>query len=188
VLLDQKRTRRIVQVVAILTSLAFAGVIFVVIAFVIFGGGGGTQGVNSELISAAQDEVDASPDDPNAWGQLAAAYAADQDFQQAIPAAEKAVELSGGDDYPPVRTLVSLQIQNNNPDGAIAALSDFTAENPDNADAFLQLGTLADQNGRIQLARLSYQRFLVLNPDDSQAPTLRDRIRELEAAATETTG
>lgn len=187
-LLDQKRTRRIVQVVAILTSLAFAGVIFVVIAFVIFGGGGGTQGVNSELIGAAQDRVDAAPNDPDAWGQLAAAYAADQDFVQAIPAAERAVELSGGDDYAPVRTLVSLQIQNNNPDGAIEALAAFTARNPDNADAFLQLGTLADQNARTQLARLSYQRFLVLSPDDTQAPTIRDRIRELESAATETTG
>ena len=35
-LLDQKRTKRTVQVVAVLTSIAFAGVIFVVLGLILF--------------------------------------------------------------------------------------------------------------------------------------------------------
>ena len=71
VLLDQKRTRRMVQVIAILTSLAFAGVIFVVLGLIFFGGGGST--VADHELSDARALVEERPNDADAWERLASA-------------------------------------------------------------------------------------------------------------------
>ena len=51
-LLDQKRTRRTVQVVAIITSVAFLGVIFIVLGLIFLGGGG--QSAEDQILSDAR--------------------------------------------------------------------------------------------------------------------------------------
>jgi predicted Zn-dependent protease len=153
VLLDQKRTRRTVQVVAILTSLAFAGVIFVVLGLIFFGGGG--MSAEDQILSDAKSRVEAQPDNPEAYEELASAYAAKNEFPQAVAAARKAVELTPRD-LDRVQTLVSLQLRAGDTSGAVTTLQDYTAANPRDAEAFLQLGQQAEQAGRIPLARLSY--------------------------------
>jgi tetratricopeptide (TPR) repeat protein len=176
VLLDQKRTRRIVQVVAIFTSIAFAGVIFVVLGLILFGGAG--QSVEEQLLQDARERVEAQPRSPDAWDELASAHAAKGEFDQAIEAAERATELAPRD-FSRLQTLISLQLRSGNQDAAVDALLDFTARNPRNAEAFLQLGQQAEQAGRIDLARLAYQRYLRLAPDDPLAPDVRLRLRAL---------
>lgn len=169
-----------VQVVAIFTSIAFAGVIFVVLGLILFGGGGET--VADQELSDARALVEQRPNDPAAWERLAAAQAApgiDQ-VDEAIVSAEKAVEL-GPNDYRLLQTLISLQIRQERPDQAIAALERFTADNPRNAEAFLQLGQLAEEAGRTPLARLSYQAYLRLSPDDTTAAEVRSRLEGLSA-------
>ena len=179
-LLDQKRTRRAVQVVAVLTSLAFAGVIFVVIGLIFFGGSG--QSLADEQLDEAKTLVAKKPHSPDAWEQLASAYAGTEDFGQAISAAKRAVTL-GPNDFRRLQTLVSLQVRQQDTDGAIATLQGYTARNPNNAQAFLQLGNLADNANRTDLARLSYQAFLRLAPSDSNAAAIRNRVKELNATA-----
>lgn len=175
-LLDQKRTRRIVQIVAIFTSIAFAGVIFVVLGLVLFGGGG--QSVEDQLLSDARGRVQAQPRNPDAWDELASAYAAKGEFDEAMEAAGRAAELAPRD-FSRLQTLISLRLRAGDQGGAVDALQDFTARNPGNAEAFLQLGQQAEQAGRIDLARLSYQRYLQLAPDDSLAQDVRQRLRTL---------
>ena len=182
-LLDQKRTRRTVQVVAILTSVAFAGVIFVVLGLIFFGGGG--ESAEDQLLSEATARVEAEPRNPDAWEQLASAYRAKEEYPEAIDAAERALELAPND-FSRVQVLLQLQLDTGNAAGAIDALQDYTARNPDDADAFLQLGQQAEAAGRTQLAQLSYQTFLRLAPDDPNADAVRERLQQLESGAATT--
>jgi cytochrome c-type biogenesis protein CcmH/NrfG len=184
VLLDQKRTRRTVQVVAIITSLAFAGVIFIVLGLIFFGGGG--QSAEDQLLDDAQARVEQQPQNPEAYEQLASAYAATEDYPQAIAAAQKAVALDRGD-FERVQVLVSLQLQAGQNAAAVESLQDYTAQNPQDADAFLQLGQQAEQVGRVPLARLAYQTFLQLRPDDPNAEAVEDRLDQLSGAGAGTT-
>ncbi len=184
-LLDEKRTKRTVQVVAILTSIAFAGVIFVVLGLILFGGGGET--VADQELSDAQALVEERPNDPAAWERLAAAQAAPgiDRVDDAIVSAQRAVELDP-EDYRLLQTLISLQIRQGRTADAIVALQAFTATSPQNAEAFLQLGQLAEQAGRTPLARLSYQAFLRLAPDDPAAEEVQNRLNGLDDATVTT--
>lgn len=170
-----------VQVVAVFTAVAFAGVAFIVLAFVALGGGENAQeGSNAALVAEAQQDVDANPQDPDAWEDLALAQATNGDFTEALESGRRAAELDPGD-FRRVETLVSLHTQSGNPDGAISALETYTQDNPENPDAFLQLGNLAQRAGRDTLARLSFERFLVLAPDDRNADGVRQQIENIES-------
>jgi tetratricopeptide (TPR) repeat protein len=183
VLLDQKRTRRTVQIIAILTSIAFAGVIFVVLGLILFGGGG--QSAEDQILEDAQSRVEAEPRNPEAYEELASAYAAKGEYPQAIDAAERAVALDR-DDLGRVQVLVSLKLDAGDTAGAVAALQTYTSRNPQDADAFLELGQRAEQANRPDLARLSYAAFLRLRPDDPNAQAVRDRLDQLSGAGATT--
>ena len=176
-LLDQKRTRRTVQIVAILTSLAFGGVIIVVLGLIFFGGGGTSAA--EQVLDDAKARVEAEPRSADAWEELASAYSGNDQPAEAIDAAERAVTLAPRD-YRRVQTLVALKVRGADTAGAIVTLQGFTQANPGNAEAFLQLGQLAENAGRTDLARLSYQRFLQLEPDDRLAEDVRARLDELD--------
>lgn len=177
-LLDQKRTKRTVQVVAILTSLAFGGVIIVVLGLIFFGGGGTSPA--EQVLNDAKARVEEHPNNPDAWEELASAYSGDDQPAEAIKAAEKAVSLAPRD-LRRIQTLVALQVRASQQGAAVETLQGFTERNPGNAEAFLQLGQLAEQAGRTDLARLSYQRFLQLAPDDRLAEEVEARLQKLAA-------
>ncbi len=176
-LLDQKRTKRTVQIVAILTSIAFAGVIFVVLGLILFGGGESPEEV---AVADARERVEASPRDADEWAGLASAHLGAEQYDEAIAAAERAVELAPSD-IRIVQTLVTVQTEAGRNDAAIETLQGFTSRNPRNAEAFLQLGQMAQAAGRTQLARLSYQTFLRLAPDHSLAESVREALDGLAA-------
>lgn len=182
-LLDEKRTKRIVRIVAILTSVAFAGVGAIVIALVIFGG---TPSASEQLVKDARSEVEARPNDAEAWNRLASAYLADGKNPEALEAAEKAVDLAPRD-FGNTQVLVSVLDRLGDPDGQITALQDFTKLVPDEPQAFLQLGQLAQQQGRNPLARLSYAAYLNLNPEGATADAVREALDGLTQPATATT-
>lgn len=176
-LLDQKRTRRTVQVVAILTSLAFGGVIIVVLGLIFFGGGG--PSATEQVLDEAKARVEREPRNPDAWEELASAYSGNEQPAEAVDAAERAVSLAPRD-FRRIQTLVALKVRGSDTAGAIATLQTFTQDNPRESEAFLQLGQLAENAGRTDLARLSYQRFLQLEPDDRLAREVRERLAELD--------
>jgi cytochrome c-type biogenesis protein CcmH/NrfG len=176
VLLDQKRTRRMVQVVSVLTSLAFAGVIFVVLGLIFFGGGGTT--LADEQLSTAKSLVQKQPKSADAWEQLASAYAGKSQFGEATAAATKASALDPGN-FRRLQTLVSLQVRQKNTSAAIDTVQKYTAKHPDNAEAFVQLAQLAESGGKTALSRLSYQTFLRLAPNDPNATAIRAHLKTL---------
>jgi tetratricopeptide (TPR) repeat protein len=179
VLLDQKRTKRIVQVVAILTSIAFAGVIFVVLAVVLLGGGASPE---RDQVNEQRALVEREPDNADAWQQLASAHIAAGDTQEAIDAAQRSVELAPSS-FRNVSTLVLALQEAGQNEAAVDALQRFTAANPENSEAFLQLGVSAAAIGRNQIARLSFQRYLQLEPDSARAEFVQQQIAQLNGTA-----
>jgi cytochrome c-type biogenesis protein CcmH/NrfG len=173
VLLDQKRTKRMVQVVAVLTSIAFVGVIFVVVGFIVFGGA--DNSASNELRADAQERIDADPNDPEAWLALAAAEANAENPAAALEAAQTAASLDE-ESFEITRTVVTYQLATGDLPAAVETLQAYTQANPENAEAFFQLGFTADQAGQTNLARLSYQRYLALAPDGEFASDARDRL------------
>ena len=168
-----------VQVVAILTSLAFAGVIFVVLGLVFFGGGGtSAQDQARQVLDERLTAVRANPT-ADGWQDVAFAYGGTGELDRAVAAQRKAVALAPAD-ASRVAALAEFQRQNNDVDGAIASLQAFTARNPTNAQGFLNLGTAAEQAGRTALARLSYLAFLRLAPDDTNAAAVRQKLTTLK--------
>jgi len=184
-LLDQKRTKRWVKLVSILAAFAFAGVIFVVLG-VILAGGGSSDG-STDLLKEAQERVQTEPRNPAAWEDLASQYASQQRLAEAIPPAERAVKLAPND-YSRLQTLVSLLSQSNDHNRAVVVLQRFTARNPQNADAFIDLGIQAEQAGKPALAQLAYGSFLRLLPKDARASAVRQKLRELRGGGTTTGG
>lgn len=174
-LLDQKRTKRIVQVVAILTSLAFAGTIFVVMGLVFFGGGSSPE---RDQVNELKELVKDNPDDADAWQQLSSAHIAAGDDAEAIAAGQRSVTLNPAS-FRNASTLVLAYQEAGDDAGAIRVLSDFTARNPKNADGFLALGQTAQLAGQTATARLAYQRFLTLEPDSPQADSVRQQLASL---------
>jgi cytochrome c-type biogenesis protein CcmH/NrfG len=182
VLLDQKRTKRIVQVVAVLTSIAFAGVIFVVLGLIIFGGGSSAE---SQLLEDAQAAVEREPRNPDAWDALASAHLVNEQPREAVAAARRAVKLAP-DDLDRSISLATYAQQAGDQAASVQALEAYTRAHPRDAQGFFQLGQFAERAGRIQLAQLSYQTFLRLAPDDPDAASVRERLQDLRAGPTST--
>ncbi len=163
-----------VQVVAILTSIAFIGVIFIVVGFIVFGGGGSSS-QNPDLREIAQEQIDADPQNPQGWAALATAEIQDGNTEEAVEAAQQAVKLDPND-FDLTQTLVVAQRNAGDLPGAVESLQAFTKANPQNADGFVVLGQFADQAGQTNQARLAYQRYLQLSPDGVLAADVRDRL------------
>ncbi len=166
-----------VQVVAILTSLAFGGVILVVLGLIFFGGG--SASVADQALSDAKSLVKEQPRSADAWEQLASAYAGTEQFGQAVAAQRRAIALDP-DSLSRTRSMVAIQSQAGDTAGAIVTLQAYTTRHPETADAFLDLAQLAESAGKTALARLSYQAFLRLAPDDSNAAAIKAKIKTLQ--------
>ena len=54
--------------------------------------------------------------------------------------------------------------------------------NPEDANVQIQLAQAAESAGNVPVAIRAYQRFLKLAPDDTSAPLIRDRIKQLRSA------
>ncbi|NBP86177.1 MAG: hypothetical protein EBU54_13675 [Mycobacteriaceae bacterium] len=62
---------------------------------------------------------------------------------------------------------------------ALSALGRYTSRHPNDAQAFLLWGQVAEQAGQIPQAILAYQRFVQLAPDDTLAPDVRTHLKQL---------
>ena len=178
-LLDQKRTKRIVQVAAILTSIAFVSTIFVVLGIVLFGGGSSPE---RDQVNELKALVNRQPDDADLWQQLASAHIAAGDTEESIAAGRRAVELEP-DNFRNVSILVLALRESGDESAAVDVLEEYTQANRTNAEAFLQLGQAASAVGRTTIARLAYQRFLELEPDSTRADFVRQQIDSLPGGA-----
>src|SRR6185295_4741798 len=93
-LLDQRRTKRMVKIVSIISALAFAGVIFVVLGVIFAGGGGGGGGdPQKAAVSQAEAATRSNPQDLQAWVDLGRNYEAVGRTTDAQTAYERAISI-----------------------------------------------------------------------------------------------
>ena len=78
-----------------------------------------------------------------------------------------------------VQTLATIAIAQGQAQSALAALAKYTTRHPNDAQAFLLWGQVAEQAGQIPQAILAYQRFVQLAPDDTLAPDVRTHLKDL---------
>jgi tetratricopeptide (TPR) repeat protein len=177
-LLDQKRTKRLVKIAAVLTSVAFAGVAVVIIAVIIFGG---TPSATGQQVSDARERVRTEPENAIAWDRLASALDADGKPDEAIDAARRAVALAPRQ-FSRTLTLTRLYEKYGRINEALRVVQAYTRRNPTDADAFVKQGQLAQELGLVPLARLSYQRYLQLDPEGPTADAVRQQLQSLSGA------
>ena len=170
VLLDQKRTRRMVQVVAILTSLAFAGVIFVVLGLIFFGGGD-TSAEEQVLSDAKTPRRGASRTTRTPGRSWPRPTPGREDLAQAIAAATQGGEPRPRATSAALQTLVSLQIRAGDTDDAIATPCRLHRREPERRRRVPAARPARRTGGRTELARLSYQTVPALEPDDPSRPS-----------------
>jgi Tfp pilus assembly protein PilF len=68
------------------------------------------------------------------------------------------------------------------------ALNKATAVAPNNADIYLKLGTVQRSLGKVEMAALSWQRYLVLDPNGQYADVIQKQLDELVGNTTTTAG
>jgi tetratricopeptide (TPR) repeat protein len=169
VLLDQKKTRRMVVIVSIICAVAFVGVLPVVLGLVVFGGG--SQDATGQLIDDAQKRVAQDPTSVLALVDLAAQYRAANKPQEAATTLQKALSLGA-------KTKDDLQALTGGladaPLQQLQVLQDYTKSHPNDADAFFTYGATAEGLGQVLVARLAYQKAFQVAPKGS---TLRENAQ-----------
>lgn len=154
-LLDQQRTKRMVKIVSIICALAFVGVLPVVLGIIIFGDNDPTG--QEQVISDAESRLKTNPNDIQAMVDLSIAYRnsnriadADRAIQQAIDLPPKTVRDAETVAYALADT----------PQKQLNVMKTFTSSHPKNAEGWLILGRLAEQQSQALQARLAYGRAL----------------------------
>lgn len=215
-LFDGKKNKILTKAVAILAMVAFLGFGLVAGGLAVSGGCGANDpaqlaiddantavstatakqaaAVKAQKASpgsgqARKDIAAARADLASAQGQLASALASlNATDPKAVAAAEAAVGLSPND-LTAIQSLATIAIAQNNGAAALSALAKYTARHPNDAQAFLLWGQVAEQAGQTNQAILAYQRFVQLAPDDSLAPDVRTHLKDMaKAAAKASTG
>ena len=180
-LLDQRKTRRMAQIAAIIAALGFAGIIVIVVVVLVVQGGP----ASNDPVKLAQKETKAHPKDPVAWDNLEAAYFSAQKLPEAQQAAQTAFDLRPNGTR--LETLATLMDQNGQTAQAFKVAQEFTATHPKDAQGFLLFGALAEKTAKKNVALLAYATFVRLAPNDPVAQTIRARIQFLQHPVTTTT-
>jgi hypothetical protein len=185
VLLDQKKTRRMVVIVSIICAVAFVGVLPIVLGLVVFGGG--SDSPNTQLLKDAEARVASSPKDLEALVTLAALYRGANRQQDETATLQKAIAVGAmnNDELQVLLGGLSQQVGQR-----LQVLEKYTKANPKDADAFLTYGQTAEQAGQLLTARLAYQRAVETAPKDSttrqNAETALERLKNAPPPETPT--
>jgi len=187
-LLDQKKTKRMVRIVSIIAAVGFVGALLPILVIVIVQGGGTSVAEQQRNeIEDARALTRETPRDPQAWADLADKLTLAQRGSEAVAPARRAVSLAPRE-FRYVEILVDALTQTAQTEQAVQALQTFTSRNPRNAEAFLRLGDLAVSTGKYALARLSFQTVLGLEAEGSLlSEQAFQGLAQVEAAQTPTT-
>ncbi len=162
-LLDQKRTKRMVIIVSVICALAFVGVLPVVLGLLIFGNNDASG--QTELIKEAENKVAKNPQDVAALVELASRYRASNRNTDAETTLDKAVAV-GAKTYDELTPLVGALADT--PPKQMTVLEQYTKAHPKDAEGWALYGTIAEQSSQTVKARLAYGRALQTAPPGSQ--------------------
>lgn len=190
-LLDRKRINRYTRWAAIILAVVF------LLSFVLLGVGSssagnvfsGCDGTNQPAnLNSVEDreayyleQLEADPQDGASMLALANLYADDGvgRYEDAVDWFNKYLELNPDSVDVRIRIATIYSGKLGDPDRAIAILKEATTIAPDNANAFLQLGLAQRDAGQNQVAIMSLNHFLELDPTNSSADAVRQEIARL---------
>src|SRR3990172_8588493 len=155
-LLDQKRTKRMVRIVSIIAAVGFVGALIPILVLVIVQGGSGqtTSEQGQDRIQEAIAPTIARPNYPAVFDDLARAYLTNSQAQEAITPARRALQLAPRNaEY--LSVLVGALTEAGQAEQSVEVAQAFTKRNPRDALGFLQLARVAEAAGRTPLALLS---------------------------------
>ena len=118
------------------------------------------------LITHYQGKLEATPNEPELLGLLAAAYIENQQFDDGILTYQTALELAPTDSGLRLNLIAAFRNAERFEDAA-AAYESLSAQQPDDFGIYRELGELYLQLEDENKARATYQRMLERNPDDA---------------------
>ncbi|MFO1314724.1 MAG: hypothetical protein U1F58_03890 [Burkholderiales bacterium] len=127
------------------------------------------------------------PANVDAWNQLRAGYVTLRQYDDALTAAKKAVELAPADARMWAR-VGEVQLYRDDPAAALPAFEEAVARDDADVDSRLHIGMLHAQLGRAAEAKAAFDGALVIAPGDAQAQCLRTSVAQITASPGDTYG
>lgn len=118
------------------------------------------------------------PDNPAAWNQLRAGYVYLRQYEDALGAAKKAVQLAPADALL-WRRLGEVNLDLDDPAAALAAFKEAVARDPRDVASLQAMALMATRLGDAQEARSALDRALAVQPGDAVTVCLRSGLGQL---------
>ncbi len=118
---------------------------------------------------------------PAAWNELRAGYAQLRQYEDALGAAKKAVELTPADGRM-WRNLGSAHLDVDDAAGALRAFGEAAARDEQDVEALRQVGLANVRLGRLPEARSAFDRALAASPGDAALACARGAVAQMAAA------
>jgi tetratricopeptide (TPR) repeat protein len=136
------------------------------------------------LVLIAVEWTRREPGNADAWSQLSMGYEALRQYDDAVDAATKAVELAPGNSLY-WRNTGQMNLYANRPEDALRAFNEAAALNDADIQSLVKAGILNVQLGRMPDASNSLDKALALSPGDSEAMCLKAMVTHKLAAPKE---
>ncbi len=137
------------------------------------------------LVLFAVEWTRREPTNSDAWNQLSMGYEALRQYDDALDAATKAVELAPGNSLY-WRNLGQMNLSANRPEEALRAFEEAAALNDADIQSLVRAGILNVQLGRLPDASRALDKALATSPGDSEAQCLKAMIAHKLAAPKDT--
>jgi Flp pilus assembly protein TadD len=134
------------------------------------------------LVLYAVEWTRKQPENPVAWRELSSGYLKLRQFDDALSAANKAIELAPVD-AAMWRNLAQVDMALNDSPAAIAAFERASTLNDQDVVSLVQLGTLNLSLGRVQPAKIAFASALAAQPSDADALCGSASVARLEGRA-----
>lgn len=198
-LLDRKKINRLARWFAIVLAAIFAlsgiflGVGSKVGGNIFSGCAQSSPSVNSQSSFSDREsyflnQLKQNPKDTDAMLQLANLYAGAKRYQDAITWFNKYLQIVPNSVDVRLRMGTIYMTGLNDPASAVKILTQATTIDPNNANAYIQLGLAAKAALQNQVAIQAWNKYLQLQPNGSYAADVKNQIAELSKPASSNTG
>ena len=130
------------------------------------------------LVLYAVEWTRREPANPAAWSQLRAGYVNLRQYDEALGAASKAVQLAP-EDPGTWRSLGEINMKVDDLPEALRAYEEAAARNSQDVESLMQIAILNVRSGRVQEAKVALDRALAISPHDATALCLRSSVAQL---------
>jgi tetratricopeptide (TPR) repeat protein len=139
------------------------------------------------LVLYAVEWTRKEPANAAAWNQLRAGYVELGQYDDALGAATKAVQLAP-EDPRMWRSLGDVHAILDNPSAALRAYEEVAARDRRDVVSLRQIGSMNARLGRVQEAKVAFDHVLAISPNDATTLCLRSSVAQMPVASTDAYG